>query len=454
MSDDDYRLEKRKEKIKENTDLSEETRDFLINDYLNEVQRSGADKESTQEMYLRRTGRMLVQEELEINKLQKLDEEELSELNNEIVDKVQDSEYKQRKGEHSVRTKRGFWGSWKRLLEALNYDTGEYQGYMPSNVSFSSERSKVDKKKKTTARDLPDPGQVKQFLKTLGEISKEGTQLRNQALVGLIWDTGPRIGEVIEDDQLKTIQMSQVHVSGDRIHIKFEPNKNKTEEEREKTERRVEVFQCRKLLQEYIEQHPKRNDPDAFLFPPSKNNDQYHNHGSRFYTSASKSPLRRKIHQAKRKSSLEFKTRNEPFHIFRKGMITYYVMNNILSWEKVCERTGKDPSATMPTYLKMAMSDINAQAAEGFGLDRETRQEEHRMIGPPLLPRQCKHCETENKCFKETCTSCGTTLPEAEMPKNLETKEEDPEEKLLNSDVDVKELQEQVRKLKEAGLVK
>jgi len=430
MSDDDYRLEKRKEKIQNDKKLNQDTRDFLLNEYVNEVARSGADKKSTQEMYLRRAARILKKEDLETTAIKELDNEELRELNNKIVDNVQSSKYKQTQGEHSVRTKRGFYGSWKRLLQALNIDTSEYKDYMPKNVQFSSQRGQVNKKKITTAQDLPNTEQVKQFLKTLGEISNEGTALRNQALVGLIWDTGPRIGEVIEDDQIQTIKMEQVSVNNDRIHIKFKPNKNKTEEERKEKERKVEILQCRKLLMDYIETHPKRNDPEAFLFPPVKNN-QNHSGETRFYTAASKSPIRRKIHQALRKAELEFKTRNEPFHIFRKGMITYYVMNNNnMSWEKVCERTGKDPSSTMPTYLKMAMSDINAQAAEGFGLDREIRQDEHRMIGPPLLPRKCTNCGTENKCFKETCTSCGNTLPDAEMPNNLDltTKQEITEE--------------------------
>lgn len=425
MSDDDYRLEKRIEKIKQNTSLNQETREFIVQDYLNEVGRSGAKKKNTQEIYLRRLTKILEIEELNIQHIQALDQPELKELNNKIVENIQESKYKTRKGEHSVRTKRGFWGSWKRMLQTIGMDTGEYQGYMPKNVSFSSKRSQVAKKKVTTPDDLPNSEQVKKFLKTLGELSSEGTALRNQALIGLIWDTGARIGEVIEDDELETIKMKQVRVEGDRLHIKVKGNKNKSEKEREASDRNVEVFQCRRLLLDYIEQHPKSNDPEAFLFPPAKNN-QHHEDDSRFYTATSKGPIRRKIHQTRRKAELEFKTRREPFHIFRKGMITYYVMNDILSWEKVCERTGKDPSATMPIYLKMAMEDINATAAEGFGLDTEVRETEHRMIGPALLPKKCESCETENRCYNDTCSSCGTALPENELPKGeaFEEKEE------------------------------
>ncbi|MFB6200151.1 MAG: hypothetical protein ABEJ83_04680, partial [Candidatus Nanohaloarchaea archaeon] len=167
------------------------------------------------------------------------------------------------------------------------------------------------------------------------------------------------------------------------------------------------------------------NDPEAYLFPPSKNN-QHHDEESRFYTFSSRSPIRRKIHQARRKAELDLKTENEPFHIFRKAMTTFYVVNEVLSWEQVCERQGKSPDGTMPTYLKMAMQDIDSSAAEGFGLDKEKREMEHRMKASALLPRKCRECGTENQCINEVCSDCGKELPEAEMPDGEAFEDEEP----------------------------
>lgn len=81
----------------------------------------------------------------------------------------------------------------------------------------------------------------------------------------------------------------------------------------------------------------------------------------------------------------------------------------------------------MPTYLKMAMQDVDSTAAEGFGLDTETRENDHRMKQPALLPQECRSCGKENRCINETCSSCGTELPENTLPKgeNFETSEED-----------------------------
>lgn len=412
MSDDDYRLEKRLEKIRE-SDLPEPDKEFLLNDYLNYQKRAGAEKQSTQERYLRRLKKILEQKEISIPEIKEMSEEELKEFNHELVDEIQDSKFKKQSGDLSKRNKRGYWNVWKRALETLGKSTEKRKDYIPNKVQFSTDRSKVQGRVNTSPQDLPTPGQMKTFLRKMKEISQL-TGLRNQALLLLIWDTGARAEEAL------TIQMKHVSVQQDRLKVKIQGNKRSSD-------RRVEIFQGRKLLVDYIQQHPKKNDPEAYLFPPSKNN-QHHDEESRFYTFSSRSPIRRKIHQARRKAELDFKTENEPFHIFRKAMTTFYVVNEVLSWEQVCERQGKSPDGTMPTYLKMAMQDIDSSAAEGFGLDKEKREMEHRMKAPALLPRQCRSCGVENRCIKEICQDCGKELPEGDMPQGEAFEKEEPME--------------------------
>ena len=403
MSDDDYRLQKRIQKIRESQNLTQHCKQFILNEYLTYQKRAGAQAESTQERYLRRLKKILQQKQLTIQQIQGMDENQIKDLNKELVDEIQNSEFKQKPGELSVRNKRGYWNVWTRLLETLGYSTEPRKAFMPNQVKFSSEASEIQNRVDTTPDDLPTPNQMKQFLNTLKTVSSDDTGLRNQALMLLIWDTGARAEEALN------IKMKQVSVNNDRLKIMLKGNKTSSD-------RRVEIFQGRKTIVDYIETHAKRSDPEAYLFPPSKNN-QHHDENSRFYTFTSRSPVRRKIHQARRKAELGFKTRNEPFHIFRKAMTTYYVVNDILSWEKVCERQGKSPDGTMPTYLKMAMQDIDATAAEGFGLDNEAREMDHRMKAHPLLPQECSSCEIVNRCYVDTCQSCGVELPESSMPK-------------------------------------
>jgi len=67
MSDDDYRLKKRIEKIQGHDQLQQHDKDFILNDYLTYQKRAGAEKQSTQERYLRRLTKILQQKELTIN---------------------------------------------------------------------------------------------------------------------------------------------------------------------------------------------------------------------------------------------------------------------------------------------------------------------------------------------------------------------------------------------------
>jgi integrase len=85
------------------------------------------------------------------------------------------------------------------------------------------------------------------------KVSGEEVKLRNQALMLFIWDTGARAGEALQ------IQMKHVHVNDDRLHVKIHGNKRSKD-------RRVEIFQGTKTLIDFIEQHPKKLDPEAALF--------------------------------------------------------------------------------------------------------------------------------------------------------------------------------------------
>ncbi|MFB6199588.1 MAG: tyrosine-type recombinase/integrase [Candidatus Nanohaloarchaea archaeon] len=389
------KLEARIREIQNSSKLTEKEKEWATEDYLKYQERSGAESPSTQERYLRWIKRILEDSDFNVNQLQEMTDQELSDVNEEIVDKIQSSHYREEDGDLVKRNKRGYWTAWKRALETVGLSSQPHEDYIPSPVKWTEDEEKVQRQANTAPGDLPNPDQLQEFLKTLEAVSSKEVALRNKALVLFIWDAGTRIGETLP------LQMKQISVNGDRLHVKVEGNK-KAEN------RRIEIFQGKQTLIDYIENHPRRNDPEAYLFCALKD--------SKYHTVMEKDPLRKKIHQAKEKADVDFKTYGEPFHIFRKAMTTYYVVNEILTWEEVCERQGKSPDSTMPTYLKMAMQDIDSSAAEGFGLDNEEREMEHRMRAAALLSQGCQSCGKQNHAYRETCQDCGTQLPEGEMP--------------------------------------
>jgi site-specific recombinase XerD len=429
------KLESRKERIQDNPDITEEDKEH-VEDFLKTVKRYGAKSSDTQEAYLRFFEHVLEKKDFTLEEIREMTEEELSRLNNEIVDDIQDSYFKRKTGDLTKRVKNHQWTAWQRILQTLNISTEKYEKHMPGKVKFSTDKAKADVQADTKPEDLPTPKEMRRFLKKMEQISEPQVADRNVALIMVMWSIGPRIGEALN------ITMDQVTVNGKIPLIEIEGNKNSKD-------RPVKVGQGWKTLKEWISSHPKPRDKDAYLFYKKKN-------GS-VYESLSKQPLRRKIKMAHRKSSVDFKTYGEPSHIFRKGYVTASIVNGWETWEEICETQGKKTSSTKPTYLKLGMSDVNASRLENLGVEdmEEDAGDGHRMKGRPLTPMKCPDCGYLNRCFRNTCSGCGYSLQPEELPDNLENEfnpDEELQERLENRDIDLEEMKEMAEKLKKLGI--
>jgi len=395
-------LNRIKEKIRSNPELPTE---WMLTQYMNQVKRSGAQARGSQANYLKALRKILLKEDLDLEEVREKGEEELFELNKQMESNIQSSKYRQSKGGDSVRQKTQYWSSWKALLETQGWKTDKYKQYMPKTnwINDSKQRNTV-----TKPDEIPTRDQMKKFVQELGRKSMHGTALRNQALAMLLWDKGPRIGEAT------SIKLKHYNIEGQLLEIKIPGNKGSDD-------RTVPIYQGRKILKEWIEKHPYRTDDEAYLFPSigSANPQQQLN---------AQSSLSSKFHTCAHE--LEFKTAGEPFHIFRKGMVSSHFINDWANWEKICKWHGKKNDATKPDYLKIMMEDVSVSVGENMGIDEEAIPErsENSMQGRPLKPVNCPSCDYLNNCIQEVCQSCGKELPESEMPKGDSMQEEDPGE--------------------------
>lgn len=373
---------------------------WMLTAYHNHLKRTGASARGTQANYLKSLRKILLKEDIQPEQLKELDEQELKDLNREIIDNIQSSKYRMTEGSDGQRRKRGYWSAWKKMLETQDWSTKKSQAYMPE-IKFTD--SKKNNEDLTRPEDLPTRSQMQSFLRNLKKKSRPHVALRNQALAVLLWDKGPRIGEALQ------IKIKHVSVNGKQLKIRIPGNKSSET-------RKVEVFQGRKTLKDWLQQHPYRENRDAYLF--------CHIQKDKPREQLNRNPLAKKFHQAR--ADLDFKTRNEPFHIFRKAMVTFHIVNEFASWEQICKWHGKKTDATKPDYLKMALSDVDASVAANMGVsDGVDRNRDNRMLGKPLLPLECIGCGRQNPCFEEVCTLCGENLPETEMPDYLEDDTED-----------------------------
>lgn len=411
------KLEALKAIIQNHEQITEQDKKWVTQDFLKYCKRTGAQKDATQANYLAAIEKIVTQHtDLNISQLDELDEEQLTKLNEQVADNIQDSQYRKTQGETCQRGKRHLWTTWKKALETHGITTSRHEPYMPK-VKFTTNKGKVNSQANTKPEDLPTPSQTKEFVRKLGETSGESVKLRNQALILLLWDKGLRIGEALR------LKMKNVDVnSNGQLHIDVtETVRNKKSKPRD-----FEVLQGRKTLIDYIQQHPGKKDDEAYLFAKLKHEE--------LYTELSKKPLRRKIHQTRSQGNFSFKTEGEPFHIFRKAMKTSHIVNEWATWEQICTWVGKKDDGTKPDYVKIATSDVDASVAEKMGARLDLEAEgDSRMLGDPLLPKNCSSCDRLNRCYVDTCQYCGGELPDSQMPKNKEQDEEEIAHEKLNA---------------------
>ena len=404
----DKRFEKEKQKIRDSQDLSKDTKEALLGRYLTEMKNSeGIKSKHTLLKHLQRLRIMFKYRPDTDHANVEIDEE----FSRKIRDEIQSSKYKTSQGkgsEYAVRTKQDFWtfyNYWLKYVRRLNVNQ------VTPQAKFTSNKKNVDKQAETRPSDLPTAEDMRKLLNALEQVSDKKTAKRNQAFYGLLWDTGARIGEALP------IQMKDIDITQDRVKIYIHGNKGAEDDW-------VTLWQTEQLMREYIQTHPASQDGEAYLFPQT-----YHN---KFDEHVTRRSLQKKMLQAKTHANLDFKTRGEPFHIFRKASSTFYVVNQIISWSEVCKRQRKKEDSTKPDYILRAMEDVDQSIAEGLGLQQN--QNQGRMHGKPLMPKKCGTCDTVNNCLMDSCTSCQTTLPENTLPEpdlHIDNEEEREKQRII-----------------------
>src|SRR6056297_1399431 len=187
------------QQIEDSEKLEEREKDWIFDKYMPALRRQGVKASGTQANYLQAIRKLLEKNDTSILEVQDLEEKELKELNESVADRIQGSTTKRRKNH--------LWTTWKRALQVQGLSTQAHKDWMPA-VKFTEEKGKVNRQADTKPEDLPTPSQAKEFVEKIGHVSGETTQLRNQALILLLWDKGPRIGEALN------LKMRHVHVQG------------------------------------------------------------------------------------------------------------------------------------------------------------------------------------------------------------------------------------------------
>jgi len=377
--------------------VNQETLEWVQQRYLPFLKRQGL-ADSTEANRLQALKKLLVIEELEPQNW-KQQETDIKEIGEKVAGNIQANQYQEQGNTGmSLRRKRLVWTCFKNMVKLQGIDTDKLPDFKPRETGKVNHRAK-----NTKPEELPNPRQLRKFLSHIEQYSKPSNKLRNQSLVLLMWDKGPRIGEALN------IQLKHCTINNDSLEIFIQGNKKHTED------RTVQIYQGRKTLKEFIETHP--GSEDDYLFSDTDHN----NLGKPVYSQK----FAKKHKQIAAQENIQFKIRGEPTHIFRKAMTTAHIVNEWATWEEVCKLQGKPGDGTKPTYLKMALNDVNKSVGQKIGAVDDSDNPDMHMIGDPLLPEKCSGCGRINKCFRKKCEYCSGDLKTIQRTAFQDSREED-----------------------------
>ncbi|MDY6770217.1 MAG: tyrosine-type recombinase/integrase, partial [Candidatus Nanohaloarchaea archaeon] len=233
---------------------------------------------------------------------------------------------------------------------------------------------------KTDPAELPTPEDVRRMLKA-------ARNTRDRALLFTLWDTGGRIGEVLN------LEWRDVHFDQDLTEVRFRESKT--------GERIVPVRECVPALKEWREKHPKADDTNAYVFV-AKNTSTAE--GEAYEKQLS---YRKALDVVKYVDDKGGVGKDLSPHDFRKGRATWLASQG-MNAAQLMEYFGWNQMETAETYVRLAKKDLENAVREIQGM--ETDENGAEPVVEDLKPVRCGTCETINAADHDFCTDCGNPL--------------------------------------------
>ncbi|HUW31079.1 MAG TPA: site-specific integrase, partial [Planctomycetota bacterium] len=202
-----------------------------------------------------------------------------------------------------------------------------------------------------------------------------GTTPRDRAFVALLYETGTRVSELA----LVRLKHMQFDAYGATLVVCGKTGS-----------RRVRVISSVPLLTEWINVHPYKNNPDAYLWVTNRG-------GAPTYSAVAR-VLRRMAGRA------GVKKRVNP-HTFRHSRATRLAchltesqMKEYFGWVQASRMAG--------VYVHLSGRDVDDALLKLYGMKKEAGGQ----LASVLKPRTCSRCKTENPSTNCFCKLCGLPL--------------------------------------------
>jgi len=210
------------------------------------------------------------------------------------------------------------------------------------------------------------------------ELLKNAQNPRDKAIISMLWETGCRISELLS----LTIRSIEDHKHGFKIVVEGKTGA-----------RRLPLIESVPYLQQWLEEHPERENKDAPLWV---NIGQVNKGEKMAYRS-----VRKMLNEVGKRANLD--KPNHPSH-FRDSRATYLASR--FTEAQMCQWFGWVQGSDVPAkYVHMSGRDIDPDYARLHGIEEE---EDHKVS--KLIPDECPRCGETVPKEASFCSNCGQAL--------------------------------------------
>jgi len=234
---------------------------------------------------------------------------------------------------------------------------------------------------------LPEDMLKEEDIIDLIEASKN---LRDKAFISILWETGARIGELID----LTVGSLKDHKRGYQIVVKGKTGA-----------RRLLLIESVPHLRAYLDKHPRGDDKEGPLWVNVGEPNKGKKSNYRGLTKA--------IKEAGKRAGID-KPLNP--HHFRHSRATY--LANRFTEAQMCQWLGWKQGSRMPAkYIHMSGRDVDSTYARMHGIEEKEEEDSK------LSPQNCPRCDETVSPEAKFCYRCGQALSVDSFDK-VETSEE------------------------------
>lgn len=221
---------------------------------------------------------------------------------------------------------------------------------------------------------LPDDMITEEEIRTMISTTNN---TRNQAIISVLYDSAARAAEFC-GVRIKDVKFDEL---GAVMHVNGKTG-----------ERNIRLINSVPYLQSWLQVHPFRDDPNAFM---------WHNMQAHKWAEVNRQTLSRILVRAGKKAGI--KKRVHP-HVFRHSRLTALAPK--ITEQVLKSFAGWSPDSRMAAiYIHMSGKTIDLALAKAHGLEiHEAKEENH------LAPMVCPRCRTKNPGTAMYCSSCSMVL--------------------------------------------